>query len=255
MKEGLYSFQDFKNIMKRLIADDGCPWDRVQTHESLKKYIIEECYEVIEAINNNDMENLCEELGDVLLQVVFHSYLEEKNGGFSIDEVIDGVSRKMINRHRHIFADAVANSPEEVLDSWDEIKKEEKGYKSNTEILRSIPKSLPPIIRTEKVQSKAAKSKLDVGSLSQKIDELEEDIAGLRKSINGINDNKMEIIGEILFDTINISRKLQINTAFALTNCLEKFINRFETIENTLLAVGKVIEDTDLEEISVMWNE
>ena len=128
MDKKQYPFSDFVNIMERLTAPDGCPWDRVQTHESLKRYMIEECYEAVDAINNKDSGNLCEELGDVMLQVVFHSIIAKNEGRFDINDVISGISDKMINRHRHIFGDVTANTPEEVLKSWEEIKKEEKGY-------------------------------------------------------------------------------------------------------------------------------
>ena len=232
MDKKQYTFSDFVNIMERLTAPDGCPWDRVQTHESLKRYMIEECYEAVDAINNKDSGNLCEELGDVMLQVVFHSILAKNEGRFDINDVISGISYKMINRHRHIFGDVTANTPEEVLKSWEEIKKEEKGYESETAQLKSIPKSLPALMRCEKVLGKAEKLRgggLDMEDLHLKAEEALEELKGCK---NMSEEEKMDKIGKILFLITNISRKNEINPEFALTNAVETYINRFECIEN-----------------------
>lgn len=238
-----FTFEDFRQIMERLIAPNGCPWDRVQTHESLKRYLIEECYEAVEAINNKDSENLCEELGDVLLQVVFHSLLGEKEGAFSLEEVIDGVSRKMINRHRHIFGNAEADTPEEVLKSWEEIKKEEKGYKSKTQQLRSVPSSFPALLRADKVCGKVERltgKALFEGDLYE---ELNKEVKALKGIEKNKNQDKMDKIGKILLIITNISRKNEINSEFALTNALETYINKFEYVESNGEAGGKN-EDT-----------
>mgnify|MGYP000173238745 CR=1 FL=1 len=232
MDKKQYTFSDFVNIMERLTAPDGCPWDRVQTHESLKRYMIEECYEAVDAINNKDSGNLCEELGDVMLQVVFHSIIAKNEGRFDINDVISGISDKMINRHRHIFGDVTANTPEEVLKSWEEIKKEEKGYESETAQLKSIPKSLPALMRCEKVLGKAEKLRgggLDMEDLHFKAEEALEELKGCK---NMSEEEKMDKIGKILFLITNISRKNEINPEFALTNAVETYINRFECIEN-----------------------
>lgn len=228
-----FTFEDFTDIMERLIAPDGCPWDRVQTHESLKRYMIEECYEATEAIDNNDSENLCEELGDVLLQVVFHSVLAKKEGVFDIDDVISAVSEKMINRHRHIFGDTEADTPDEVIKSWDEIKKEEKGYKTKTEQLRSVPKSLPALMRCEKVISKAEKLKDNNINVDILYTEAENLLKELKEGANEPVSAKMDKIGRILLVIANISRKNEINPEFALTNAVETYINKFECAENT----------------------
>lgn len=239
-----YNFEDFIGIMEKLIAPDGCPWDRVQTHESLKRYMIEECYEAVEAINNRDSENLCEELGDVLLQVVFHALLAKKEGLFDINDVIDGVSKKMINRHRHIFGDVSANTPEEVLKSWDEIKKEEKGYTTATQQLKSIPKSLPALIRAEKILSKAEKNGARQADTDEEWNQALKLIEELKEEKNMINEEKMDKIGNLFLIITNISRKNKINPEFALTNASETYINRFEYIENTDKNDGIVNEDT-----------
>jgi tetrapyrrole methylase family protein/MazG family protein len=234
MEDKKYSFDDFIMIMQRLIAPDGCPWDRVQTHESLKRYMLEEAYEVIDAIDNADNENLCEELGDVMLQVVFHSILAEKAGTFTLEDVVDGVAKKMINRHRHIFGDVVATTPEDVLKSWEEIKKEEKGYKSKTEQLKSVPKSMPALMRADKVLGRADKLDLEnrevnsANGTNNLYTELECEVAELKGLKEGENEAKMDKIGKILLLIANISRKNEINPEFALTNALETYINKLE---------------------------
>lgn len=256
--EKKYSLDDFIGIMRKLISEDGCPWDKVQTHESLRRYLIEESYEAIDAINNNDKENLCEELGDVLLQVVFHSLIAEKNSDFSFDDVINGVSEKMIRRHPHIFANENAETAQEVLKNWDEIKKVEKNYSSVTDTLKSVPKSFPALMRAEKVQNKAAKVGFDFEEVSQTIDKLEEEIAELKAELNKTTVKEckiMEEYGDLLFAATNISRFLKINPEFALTNATEKFINRFEYIENALNSKGKEISLASAEEMNALWNE
>ncbi len=227
-----YNFEDFINIMKKLIADDGCPWDRIQTHESLRRYLIEESYEVIEAINNNNSENLCEELGDVLLQVVFHSLIAEKNSEFLLDDVINEVSKKMIRRHPHIFADSSAKDAEEVLVNWDEIKKKEKNYTRTEDILKAVPKALPALMRAEKVQDKAYKAGFGLDGILACINEIERNIDSIKSKIDSNCDEIFEDYGNLLFCAANISRFLKINPEFALTNATEKFINRFGHIED-----------------------
>lgn len=226
-KKDKYSFDDFIKIMKTLISEDGCPWDKVQTHETLKRYLIEESYEVIDAIDNNDKENLCEELGDVLLQVVFHSILAEKDSEFSLNDVIDGVAKKMIYRHPHIFSDVSAETADDVLTNWEELKKKEKGYNSKSDVLKSVPKSLPSLMRAEKVIKKADDSISEKDKLTETINELKNFVSGLDTN-NLINsDDKEKTIGDLLFLVTKISAGLKINTEFALTNSTETFINKF----------------------------
>ncbi len=211
-------------IMDRLLAEDGCPWDRVQTHESLRRYLIEESYEVIDAIDNGNDEGLCEELGDVLLQVVFHSKLAEKEGKFTFDDVVRGVSHKMITRHPHVFADGSAKNPDEVLYNWDEIKKKEKGYKSDTDALKSIPKSLPALMRAEKLVSKGNKLTGEKPDADELIGEIISCLSEIKAAEKGEKDKNMENIGKILMDIVKISNIFKINPEFALTNQSEKFI-------------------------------
>lgn len=225
-----YTYEDFLGIMQTLLGEGGCPWDREQTHESLRQYVLEEAYEVVEAINKNDMANLCEELGDLLLQIVFHAEIERKKGGFYMDDVVDGISKKMIKRHSHIFGEDHADTPDEVKVTWEANKKAEKGYKTQTDVLRGVAKSLPSLTRAVKVAGKADDGVFEEVSLKRACE-------GLRKDVSAINtfdgdSGKMEdIIGEILLKTAILSAILKINPEFALTKSIEKFINRFERYE------------------------
>ncbi len=244
-----YTLEDLKEVVRRLTAEDGCPWDRIQTHDTLKRYLIEECYEVIDAIDGKDNENMCEELGDVLFQIVFHSELSRKENAFDLSDVIDGITRKMISRHPHIFSDSDEKSIKEINDNWESIKKEEKGYKNNMEILKSVPRSLPALMRSEKTVSKAYKNNMD----SEGFDDIAERIesnAGILKSLNlSQKKEQEEIIGKILFDLTKISHFSQLNAEFSLTNAVKTYINRFEDIEAADTAVGEIDEDTDFEDV------
>lgn len=242
-----YNINDLKSVMKKLLSENGCPWDKAQTHQSLKKYFIEETYEVIDAINNNDKDNLCEELGDVLFQVIFHSELAEKENLFLFDDVVDGITKKMINRHPHIFSDNKISSISDINLKWDSIKKQEKGYKSNVEIIKSVPKSLPALMRSEKIISKAQKTKLDNINLSELIKENNKLSASL-ENINSLdNMEKMSFIGKFILNLSKISYFLQINAEFSLTNALEMYINNLETIEKANVTAGGIDEDTSSE--------
>lgn len=242
--EKRYDMNDLRNVMKQLLGEKGCPWDKAQNHESLRQYFIEEVYEVVDAINKKDSENLCEELGDVLFQIVFHSELAEKEELFKFEDVVHNITKKMINRHPHIFSDAAISSTEDINKKWESIKKEEKGYKSNIEIVKSVPASLPALMRAEKTVSKAEKTKLDTLNYNELIEEGEE-LYKLLKSENIVQKkDNLELIGKILMNLSKISYFLQINAEFSLTNALEMYINKLEGIENADATVGGIIEDT-----------
>lgn len=253
-KKDFYNFTDLAEIIQTLLGENGCPWDKEQTHESLEKYLIEECYEVIDAINKKDFDNMCEELGDVLLQVMLHSAIAEKSKKFTISDVIDGISKKMITRHPHVFADIQAETSDKVLANWEEIKKEEKGYKTQTEVLESVPKSLPALIRAEKVQKKAAAVGFEFKCFEDALQKVYEETEELIQEKNGSYDRKMEEYGDLLFSVVNISRFFKLNPEFALTNSIEKFINRFEYIERATLATGKAVSELTVDEINSLWN-
>jgi tetrapyrrole methylase family protein/MazG family protein len=229
-----YNLDEFIEIMKRLTADDGCPWDRVQTHDSLKKYVIEEGYEVVEAIENNDTANLCEELGDVLLQVVFHSILAEKDKEFTFDDVVDGVARKMLLRHPHIFGTETAQTSDDVINGWESIKKVEKGYTNNTQVLKAVPKAMPSLMRGQKLLSKASRFGYSENKeeINAETDDVINSLKALKNRENSTVENEMEIVGNILFGVLKICQNNKINADYALTKELEKFINRFDGFEN-----------------------
>ncbi|MDD3569707.1 MAG: nucleoside triphosphate pyrophosphohydrolase [Lachnospiraceae bacterium] len=254
MKEK-YGFDDLVEIIRTLRGENGCPWDKVQTHETLRDSMVEEAYEVVEAINNKDMSNLCEELGDVLLQVIFHSMIEAEKGGFTLEDVYDGISKKMISRHSHIFAEDVANTTEEVLVNWEKNKKKEKGFETQTQVLESVPKSLPALIRARKIQAKAANVGFDIQTIEDAIKKLEEEIYELKNALNMGEEAIVEEYGDILFSCVNISRFLSLNPEFALTNSSEKFINRFRYIEETALSKGKTLENLTISEMDELWEQ
>ena len=225
-----YTYEDFLKIMETLLGEGGCPWDREQTHETLRQYVIEEAYETVEAINNDDMKNLCEELGDLLLQIVFHAEIERKKGGFTMDDVVDGISRKMINRHTHIFGSDKADTPQEVTLTWEANKKAEKGYKTQTDVLRGVAKSLPALTRATKVVTKAHTDGFNEEHLKEAMDSIK---AETEEAVS-LDYDKEEMerkIGDILLKTSILSAIFKINPEFALTKSTEKFINRFERYE------------------------
>lgn len=222
-----YSFDEFIDVIRRLRSKDGCPWDREQTHESLRQCLLEECYEVIEAINNKDNDNLCEELGDVLLQVVMHSLIAEEKNNFTISDVISWESQKMIHRHPHVFGDVQLKSSEEVLKNWEIIKSKERENPDPKQELEKIPKAFPAIIRAEKIQKKAVKYGLVLDNSEHVISDIVRRLEKLNDAIKtGENNLIFDEFGYLLFHMINLSLVLQINAENSLTNASNKFINR-----------------------------
>lgn len=251
-----YDFKDLTEIMKTLRSPEGCPWDREQTHESLKQYFIEETYEVLEAIDMKSPEKLCEELGDVLLQVVFHATIAEENGNFTIDDVVDGISKKMIHRHKHVFGKEHAETAEDVLNLWDKIKKQEKGTKTQTEVLKSIPANLPALMRSYKVQEKAAKVGFDWDNVEDAWKKVREEMEEFHEVYrSGDMEKTEEELGDLLFAVVNVSRFLKIQPELALTKTINKFIKRFEYIETKSAENGKKLTDMTLEEMDVLWDK
>lgn len=259
-KKTVYSFEDFKHIMARLRAEDGCPWDRVQTHESLRDGMLEEAYEVVEGIDvyqeTGDDSNLCEELGDVLMHIVLHARIAEEEGRFTMDDVIQGISEKMIHRHPHVFGTVKADTPEQVLDNWEAIKQEEKHEETLTQGMRRVAKSLPANIRAAKVQKKAAKVGFDFEDYRQAAGKVTEELQEvLEAAEKGRPEDVFEEFGDLMFSVLNLSRFLDVNAENALTNATEKFINRFEYIEKSALLEGKALSEMSLEEMDLLWDE
>ncbi|ETI70700.1 bifunctional methyltransferase/pyrophosphohydrolase YabN [Neobacillus vireti] len=253
----LKNFSKLCAIISELRGPNGCPWDKEQTHESLKKYLIEETYEVIDAIDSEDIDHLIEELGDVLLQVLLHAQIGEDDGYFSIDDVIEGVSAKMIRRHPHVFGNVSVANSEEVLQNWQEIKKQEKGEAPST-ILEGVSKSLPNLLRAYELQKKAAKVGFDwqeiAPALAKVKEELEEFVNELDGTVEGLERAKREF-GDILFAFVNVARFLKIHPEEALYETNEKFTRRFQYIEEKVKASGRPFEDYTLEELDQFWDE
>lgn len=249
-------FQDLLDIIETLRNPGGCPWDREQTHESLKSALIEECYEVIDAIENEDEDALIEELGDVLLQVVFHASIGKEDGYFDIMDVIGAISDKMINRHPHVFGNGEADNSEQVVANWDEIKKEEKGIETLTEEMKNIAKSLPATTRAYKVQKKAKKVGFDWDDINCAMDKVKEELNEIKDVYNCENKSIIEgEVGDLLFACINVARFLEVDGELALDKTIKKFINRFSYIESEAIKNNKSLKDMTLEEMDKLWEE
>lgn len=248
-----FDMNHLKQIMEILRSPQGCPWDKEQTHETLKRYLIEEAYEVIESIDKQDEDKLLEELGDVLLQVVFHSQIARERGAFDIFDVITRICQKMIHRHTHIFGNAVAENAQQVVANWEDLKKHEKGFATHTQVLRDIPSILPALIRSYKVQEKAALVGFDWESVEGAMQKLEEELAELKEVYRGGDEQKIrEEIGDLLFAAVNVARFLKVDPELALKNTIEKFITRFEYIEKN---ARRPLQEMTLEEMDELWNQ
>ena len=248
-------FNDLISIMERLRGEDGCPWDREQTHESLKRYLVEESYEVLEAIDEKDDTKIVEELGDVLLQIVFHATIAKEDGYFNINDVVEGICNKMIQRHPHVFGEVSVNSSEEVLSNWEDIKKEEKGLRTLTEQMEHVAKSLPALMRAEKIQAKAKKVGFDWDRVEDALSKVLEELNELKEVYNGENRARiLEEIGDLLFAVVNVSRFLKINPEEALNSTSDKFIRRLDFVEKSADEKGLKLEAMTLEEMDELWN-
>ncbi|WP_163972095.1 bifunctional methyltransferase/pyrophosphohydrolase YabN [Oceanobacillus halotolerans] len=250
-----HTFTRLHEVIATLRSPDGCPWDRAQTHESLRPYAIEEVYELIEAINNEDDENLIEELGDVLLQVMLHSQIGEDDGYFTIDDVIHSITTKMIHRHPHVFQDVEVNSVDDVYKNWEELKKEEKGEQRQS-ILDGIPTSLPSLAKAYKLQKKAAKVGFDWKESDPIWEKLQEEIDEFQEAVHEKDQTETEKeLGDVLFVIANIARYYKINPEIALEQTNQKFRSRFSYIEEQLQKEDKDIHHTSLEEMDYYWNQ
>lgn len=243
------------NVMQELLGENGCPWDREQTHDSLKRYLIEECYEVIEAIEERDMYKLCDELGDLLLQIVFHAELASRSGYFNINDVIAGITEKMIRRHPHVFGEIQVDNSTQVLANWDEIKKQEK-ENSGLKTVMDIPRGLPALYRAEKVQNRAAKVGFDWPDIEGPWAKFHEEIKELKEALAKKDfKHTEEEMGDILFAAVNISRFLHIDPEEALQKTVAKFVKRFRFIEQQARLKGKELREMSLEEMDKLWEE
>ena len=249
-----YVFEDLCTVMEVLRSEEGCPWDREQTHETIRNDFIEETYEVIEAIDTSDPVLLREELGDVMLQIVFHARMEEEKGGFNVGDVCNDICKKLIHRHPHVFGEVKVADSNEVLDVWNEIKNEEKQRITMTSKLRAIPPMLPALMRAEKVGKKAkCFDFVDAESVRAKLDEeiIEVDEAVLEGDLDSIE----EEIGDLLLTVTSLCRKLKVHPEEALKKATDKFIDRFEILENETILRGIDMESASMEVLDRVWDE
>ncbi len=251
-----YNIDDLLEIMKILRSPDGCPWDREQDHKSIKKSLIEETYEVIEAINKEDNELLCEELGDVLLQVVFHAQMANEKGNFDFAAVTDGVCKKLIERHPHVFGDVKADTSEKVLANWEQIKSKSKNRKTQTDKMLSVPRELPALMRSAKLQEKAAKVGFDWQSVDGALEKIDEEKKELEAAIKAGNRKDIEEeLGDLLFSAVNVSRFVKVDAEEALTASADKFLERFSVVEKLAKERNIDMPNTSLEELDKLWEE
>lgn len=249
-----YTIQDLLDIMERLRADNGCPWDRAQTHQSIKKSMIEECYEAIDALDSGNDDAFANELGDVLLQVVFHAQLAKERGAFDFDRVVNEICAKLISRHTHVFGEDQAGNAEEALSNWEKNKKKEKGLDTYTDMLKDVPRYLPALMRSEKIQKKAGSVGFDWGEIEPVFSKLSEETDELREAIQ-LNDNEKieEEYGDLLFAAVNLGRFLKLTPEISLTKASDKFISRFEEMESEAISSGLDLAELSLEEMDKLW--
>lgn len=248
-----HGFDELVEIMARLRGPNGCPWDREQTHDSLSRHVIEEAYELVEAIEHKDDKHLKEELGDLLLQIVFHAQIAADRNAFTIDEVVAGLNEKLERRHPHIFAEAEATTPAEVSRVWEEIKREDEGkYKESR--LEGIPGSLPALLRAGKVQKRMVAAGFDWEADEDVLAALTDEAGELGQALRGEGDMREEI-GDILFMLVNVARRLGIEPEAALRAATSKAENRFRFMEREAERKGQKLEDMTLEEQNRLWEE
>ena len=257
MSESLSAIDRLIDIMATLRSEQGCPWDREQTLETLKPYLIEEAYEVLDAIDREDVDDHREELGDLLLQVVFQSQLRREAGEFVFDDVADAISDKLIRRHPHVFGDVDVADADEVIRNWDAIKKEEKaeaGKKKSA--LEGVPRSLPALMRAHEVQKRAARTGFDWDDPCQVLDKLDEEVAELKQALNAQQDAEIsDELGDLLFTVVNLARKLGRRSEDLLQQANQKFSNRFQEVE--LLAAERNVDmhSAGLDALDALWDE
>lgn len=247
-----YDFQDLLRIMEILRAPGGCMWDREQDHHSIRRNFIEETYEAVEAIDKEDAELLKEELGDVLLQVVFHSQMEKEKGTFDIGDVADGICKKLIYRHPHIFGEVEVASSEEILNNWEKLKEKEKHETSAAEGMERVARSLPGLIRADKVQKKAAKAGFDWDDIRGAIAKAREELDEIEDAAENGGDLEEET-GDLLFAAVKVARFAGVEPEHAIERATDKFIRRFSRVEQAAKAAGKDLGVMPLEEMEQLW--
>ncbi len=247
-------FRELVEVMRRLRAKDGCPWDREQTHSSLRTYLLEETYEVLDALDREDHDALCEELGDLLLQVVFHAQIACEDGRFCIDDVCRNVVLKLIHRHPHVFGDAHAETPEDVMEHWERLKARETNHKGS--MLKGIPDSMPALLQAYRLQEKASRVGFDWREIDPVWDKVREEWDELEDAFkSGDRERISHELGDLLFAITNLARFMKIDPETALRECNKRFKRRFEHVEERAREEGLVMEKTPLDTLDLFWEE
>jgi tetrapyrrole methylase family protein/MazG family protein len=242
--------------MATLRGPDGCPWDRKQPPESLKPFLVVECYEVVDAIEDGSPEKVREELGDLLFQIIFHARIAEEAGQFTINDVITAIHEKMTRRHPHVFGDDRLATDKEVLSNWEEIKRKEKGHEDRKSLLEGVPKDLPSLLRAHRLQERAARVGFDWAHLNEALPKLDEEISEFKESLRSEDAGKIEEeLGDVFFMLVNISRFLGVNPEDALRKTISKFIRRFRYIEEHAEQAGRSLNDMTIDEMERLWQE
>jgi len=249
-----YDVYDLKKLLSLLCGPEGCPWDREQTHESIRRNMLEEAYETAEAIDENNTEHLLEELGDVLMQVVFHANIAECAGNFNLDDIADATCKKLIRRHPHVFGDVKAENGDESLVVWDDIKREEKHHETVSDAMRSVVRSLPALWRAEKIQKKAAKTGFDWPDHIGALEALRAELTELECAIEAGSGIEEEL-GDLIFSAVNVARFFNIDPEDALEAANEKFISRFARIESIAHQQGTQLIDMTLDEMEELYQK
>ena len=251
-----YNIEDLIRIVEVLRAPGGCPWDREQTHQSIKKNFIEETYEVIEAINKDDAEGLREELGDVLLQVLLHCQMESEKGVFDFNDVANDLCKKLVVRHPHVFGEKSAQNEAEALERWDEIKLKTKGMKKQSEAMLKVPREFPALMRAQKIQEKAAKAGFDWNDENGAIEKLLEEINELKNALSGGNQNEIsDEMGDVLFSCVNISRFSKSDAEESLSASTDKFLSRYLIVEKLAEQRSVNMKEAPIEVLDELWDE
>ncbi len=249
-----YDINDYRRLMELLRGEGGCPWDAAQTHESIRRNMLEEAYEAVAAIDSGDMDNLCEELGDLQMQVLFHARMEEEKGGFTFDDVCDAACRKLLFRHPHVFGESTAANAEEALASWDSMKRREKGQKTTAKAMSDVAETLPALWRAEKIQKKAAKAGFDWPDFHGAREKIGEELAELDEAIQS-GENIAGELGDLLAACVNLARFLDVDPEQALHGSCDRFVSRFTRMEELAAANGALLETLSLDEQDKLWEQ
>ena len=251
-----YSFQDLNRIMALLRQPGGCPWDREQTHESIRRNVLEEAYEVCEAIDEGSPEHLCEELGDLLMQVILHASMAKDEGAFDMDAIADMACKKLVHRNTHVFGAVAADTPEKVLENWDAIKRADRAQQTAASAMDGVSHGLPGLMRSEKIQNKAAKLGFDWPAVGGAMDKLREEVGELQEGIDaGDVENIKEELGDVLFSAVNVARFYKLDSEELMHAACGKFIRRFRYVEEGAAKLGRRLEDMSLEEMEEIYQQ